>query len=249
METESSNNEALVLGFSNQKGGVGKSTLTHLTAKTLGLAPIGKKVLVIEIDAQGTLNKIRTKQELARPGFIFPYDLVSCKLEDLQKHITVENGSKYDFIFIDMPGTLDKVGIAEMLITADILYIPLSPSEYDTDSTVDFIKTAFHVKQRRKAMGFPFNYYTIINRMKAGTKAGRELADALEEGKINLLDSTITDYEFYKDHSANFEPLIGPNMKQKPSLEFEKFISSLLKTFDEFRLIESVSKIVDQNIK
>jgi chromosome partitioning protein len=246
METTNSKSEALILGFANQKGGVGKSTLTHLTAKTLGSKAMGsKKVLVLEIDKQATLNQIRESWSETHENYNYPYDLITCTLENLLNHLNKENGSKYDFIFIDMPGTLDKTGILKMLTTADILFIPVSPSSYDVNSTVDFIKKVFYIRNEREKIDLPFEYYTIINRVKSGTKAGRELFSMLEANQINLMETTITDYEAYKEHSENFNEIIGP--KQKANLEFEKFMLEFLKLVNKFKINEVAKKVLNEN--
>lgn len=245
MDSKNSNKaEALVLGFANQKGGVGKSTLTHLTAKTLGSASIGKKVKVVEVDKQGTLSEVREEWAKTHENYKYPYDLVSCTLDELHNHLTEEDGAKYDYIFIDMPGTLDKEGIIGMLTTADILFIPLSPSVYDVNSTVTFINTVYEVQEERRKIDLPFTYFTIINRVKPGTKAGRELMSNLEDAKINLFSTTITDYEAYKEHSYSFDEIIGP--KYKPNLEFEKFINEFISSINKFQLVNSVTKIVNK---
>lgn len=234
---------AIVLGFANQKGGVGKSTLTHLTAKTLGLNPNGKKVLVIEVDKQATLTDARSKY--VNDGVSdFPYDLIKCELSDFDSHLSAKNFLKYDFIFLDMPGTLDKDGITIMLVQADILFIPLSPSAYDTNSTASFIEEVFEIQKKREELELPFDYYTIINKVKSGTKAGRELIATLEDYKINLFDTTITDYEAYKEHSVNFNSIIGSKIKH--SYEFEKFIDEFFDKIKKFKLknfIKETSKL------
>ncbi len=233
--------DAIILGFANQKGGVGKSTLTHLVAKTLGSEAMGKKVLVIETDKQGTLSDIR-EGFVSQGSEAFPYDLVKSTVLEFEKHINQENLSKYDYIFMDMPGTIDKEGIITMLLNADILFLPLSPSTFDINSTVGFIEEVYAVKQRRDELELPFEYYTIINRVKSGTKAGRELMGSLEENKINLFETTITDYEAYKDHSINYSPIVGT--KKKESLEFERFMTEFMSKVSKFQLKYAINAIV-----
>lgn len=234
---------AIILGFANQKGGVGKSTLTHLVAKTLGSPTMGKKVLVVETDKQGTLTDIR--EGFKENGVTtFPYDLIRSTVLDFGQHISGENLQKYDYIFMDMPGTIDKEGIITMLLNADILFLPLSPSTFDINSTVGFIEEVYSVKQRRLQLELPFEYYTIINRVKSGTKAGRELMGSLEDNKINLFETTITDYEAYKDHSINYSPILGS--KKKESIEFEKFMAEFTEKVAKFQLKHAVNEIMNK---
>lgn len=222
--------EATILGFINQKGGVGKSTLTHLTAKTLAMEPLNKKVRIIEVDhLQATLKTL--KETITGATENAPYDLVTCDISGIRAALEV---SKFDFIFIDMPGTLDKAGLVEMLMLLDIAFIPIVPNPYDIDSTINFIKKMPQIKETRlKKGGLKFDYYVVLNKVRSRSSAGKQLFDQLEDANINLLQTKLTEYVEYTTHSYNYKPLVG--YRNSASEEFENFISEVLEKIINFR--------------
>ena len=58
---------AKILSISNQKGGVGKSLLTTMTATALGSDPFNLKVAVIDLDQQSTIYNLRQIDKQAYP--------------------------------------------------------------------------------------------------------------------------------------------------------------------------------------
>ncbi len=50
---------AKIIMFGNMKGGIGKSTATLLASTALAQPPFNKKVLVLDLDRQGSLIELR----------------------------------------------------------------------------------------------------------------------------------------------------------------------------------------------
>lgn len=145
--------KAKVISIANHKGGVGKTT----SVATIGVALsiLGKKVLLIDLDAQQnlsfTLTQIedpeRSIYESLIKGDSLPIvnvrenlDLVPASLdlaraeidlaskiarERLIKNLLVDVIDKYDYIFFDCPPSLGVV-TTNALVASDELYIPLT---------------------------------------------------------------------------------------------------------------------------
>jgi len=79
---------AKIVGFVNQKGGVGKSTLTMLVATALAKAPYNLKVAIVDCDAQTSLQDQRKMDE-----FRLTRKLSAAKAEEHLKK--TKNGEGY----------------------------------------------------------------------------------------------------------------------------------------------------------
>lgn len=158
--------------FSNQKGGVGKTTLTFNLG--IWLASEGYKTLLIDTDPQGNLSKSLVDE----PGFglfealsLLDYEAEEVKpclyllsggvklavlektlvgevdaLTRLKELLDGESFKGYDFILIDSPPSLGVL-TGNALTAADYLIIPMNTSLYSMQGTTDLIGTMAKVKK------------------------------------------------------------------------------------------------------
>lgn len=142
-----------IIAIANHKGGVGKSTSTASIGAAL--AKLGKKTLLVDLDAQQNLSFMLTHidepeksiydslvrdEALAIINISEGIDLVPASLElaraeiDLATKIAREGilkahldgvKSKYDYILLDCPPSLGIV-TTNALVAADEIYIPLT---------------------------------------------------------------------------------------------------------------------------
>ena len=133
--------------FGNQKGGVGKSTLTSLCANTLSTAPFAKKVLVIDSDPQQSIIR-RRLEDLQGYEEATPYKIEAMNLKDLQRDVA-QLDQLYDYIFIDVAGKLDsnipveQQEVTKFLQYVDHLFVPFVPGNYSLQSSLDYLKNSF----------------------------------------------------------------------------------------------------------
>src|SRR5271156_6775668 len=91
---------ALIWSFLNQKGGVGKSTLSINVSACLSM--LGQKVLLIDADKQGTATTWAT----LRPESSF--ELVSMARENMARD-AIKLAAGYDFTIIDGPPQAETI--------------------------------------------------------------------------------------------------------------------------------------------
>ncbi len=216
----------IFVGYANQKGGCGKTTLTQLNAKALAYK--GYKVLIIECDFQKSLsNTITTLEEVAKEknlDFKPPYEILFSEVtgveEEAKKAI-----DKYDYVFIDMPGTLDKNGITNMLTVADLLIIPIAIGQYDLESTLTFLETAQKVKEYKEKHEIPFKVKFLINKDDKQLKESKQLKNLLEELEIERFDTIIKHSINYIRHQSKYtNPLEDKTIRFEYGNFIEEFI-------------------------
>src|SRR3954465_13962041 len=100
-----------VLSFVAQKGGSGKSTLVFCCA--VAAEEKGKRVLILDMDEQGTLTAWYKDRDAETPV------LASIKSSELAEAITRAKNSGFDVVLIDTPGR-DEPSVAAAIRAADL---------------------------------------------------------------------------------------------------------------------------------
>jgi chromosome partitioning protein len=168
-----------VISVLNQKGGVGKTTLTvHLAT---ALARKGEKVLLIDADPQGSA----LDWSAARHGKpLFP--VAGLPKASLHKELP-PLAANYSTVLIDGPPRVYDVA-RSAIMASDLVLIPVQPSPYDVwaaKEIVDLLHEASVFKGKLKSA-------FVINRKIVNTAIGRDVAEALAEYPIPVLKASIS---------------------------------------------------------
>ena len=105
------------------KGGIGKSTATLLAATALSQKPFKRKVIVLDLDRQGSLAELRELDQDDTNDFA--YEIRSCTVEQFYNSIE-DLDNNYDLVFLDTGGKLDndlpfdKQEITPILLNTDV---------------------------------------------------------------------------------------------------------------------------------
>lgn len=172
--------------FANQKGGVGKSTLALLFANFLGV--YGHACRMLDCDRQmSILNKYAVdlqrsnipfdpsyvhypNQQLPKnPNSLFTIQrLDMSRLLNITKHqISMGNlqmeDPYYDCTLFDMPGGLNMDTMQPIFQVADAIITPTCFTDFDSDSTHQFVKALNKINCRAKKFIVPNQISSIVN--------------------------------------------------------------------------------------
>ena len=177
----------------NNKGGVGKSTLTVTIA--VGLMRQGYKVLVIDADPQQSVGRWR----LAASGEEHEKDLPWVERVDtpmVGEKIQLERGN-YDYIITDTASNIGFKGdVAQKILisaikNADHIIVPIGASPLDVDGSEDLFDVLKDIWERRDGRYPPAT--VVINAVKPGTSLGRDVgAHVAERFDVPVMETIIT---------------------------------------------------------
>lgn len=190
--------------FTNQKGGVGKTTLTRELGCYLSHEK-GFRVLLVDCDGQGNLSKsflddpgtglyeAVTENEINCQSITDRLDLLSGSiyLSLLEKQLVgefdgylqfkelfeKEEFKAYDFILMDTPPSLGIL-TGNALVAADHLVMPITASQYALQGAGDLLTTMEKIRRSLNpslyALGVVLNSYSPV------TVIGKELKGEME---------------------------------------------------------------------
>jgi chromosome partitioning protein len=163
-----------VIIFPNQKGGVGKTTISR--ELTIFTASLGRKVCIIDADPQGNLTKSLVSQDDITTGLYEALNNQAYELMQVNANLRLLAGDKrlavlekslvgemdaftrlkdlladelfagFDYIFIDSPPSLGIL-TGNGLVAATHFVIPMSPALYTLQGTNDLMDTVSKVRR------------------------------------------------------------------------------------------------------
>ena len=209
----------MIYSFLNQKGGVGKTTLSiHLAD---GLARRRSRVLLIDADPQQTAMKWSTFQA-GKHGF----SVVAMATPTLHKELP-PIAADYTDIVIDGPPRIHNLA-KSIILAADLVLIPVQPSPADvwaTADTVDLVAEAQSFKESIKSV-------IVINRKIGNTVIGRDVRDALATLNTPILQADISQRVAFAEAFAAGKTVADLDPSGRAAQEVEHFITELVRDWD-----------------
>ena len=167
----------MILSFLNQKGGVGKSTLSTNAADYLHRQ--GFKTLLIDADPQGTTNDWASRRDET------PFPVVALARGNMAQEILGLAGN-YDHIVIDGPPRAEALSRA-VVIASDLIVIPIEASgasDWASQTTIRQIQEARQYKENLISV-------FLVTRVIVNTVISRSIRDHVADHGIPLLRGTI----------------------------------------------------------
>jgi len=243
-----------IIAIVNQKGGVGKTTITFNLAK--GLAEKGYKVLAVDNDPQGNLTgafledpttlkadvlaiyeerAAVTPQPAGKNLALIGANIHLSKIADgnFELIYKLKEGlegikEQYDFILIDCLPSFGYLNMAA-LNASDSVLIPTKPAPFALMGLKDLFST---IEKAKKRINKNLKVLGVILNLVEGRKTtiGEELEETLRENYGELVFQTKLFKGTKLEESPSFNQSINEYDPQgKPALQFQNFIDEFLR--------------------
>ena len=177
----------MVITVASTKGGVGKSTIAVNLA--VEAARDGKRVLLVDSDIQGSSIGFRAARERD--------DIKAMSIITSTLHRDLGDFKNFDCIIVDVGGR-DTGVFRSALLAADIVIVPVLPSQYDIWAAADNVENIRLARVVKEIKAF-----FLFNQVIQGTKISGEATAALEEiigdDGIRLMESQLVSRVAYKN--------------------------------------------------
>jgi chromosome partitioning protein len=172
---------AKIIAFANQKGGIGKTQCTVLSASAF--AALGKRVVVLDMDPQASIITARKFDDVTdRKAFA----VESIRASELSESLPALDQTT-DFIFIDLPGKLDidipvnDQAVTRALMYLDYLFIPFVAGNYNLESSLHFLTIARRIESARNALDRKLNLIGFVNMYRNRSRVNDYLIQDIEK--------------------------------------------------------------------
>jgi chromosome partitioning protein len=172
----------MIITVTNQKGGVGKTTLSlHIAAE---FALSGFQTKLIDTDPQHSALDWTAQRDALDLDPLF--ELEAWPKDTLHKHIE-SKASGYDVVIIDVPPQVES-HCRSAVIVADMILVPLNASPFDLWAASATIETIRAARQFKPDIDAAF----VLNSIDPRIVLTRETSAALEEYEdMDLLNTRV----------------------------------------------------------
>lgn len=225
----------ICIAFYNGKGGVGKTTLSVLTASLLH--NMGLNVLFIDTDPQASAYQWSLGfEDVGQRGLPFPVHLTGplTKRSQLVEFINQRRTEETSVIVFDLPPVVDNLMNKLVLNLTDLIVMPVIPDQLTLDAMPASMRLIQSVQEERKALreddpGPVFKI--VINKFKKVLTVHKALVSALRDSEDLLLyDAYLGDLSGFTNASSARTSLkeVTAGANTVPLYQLRSFVDELL---------------------
>ena len=216
-----------IITLFNQKGGCGKSTATMQIAGKLGID--GNKVLVIDLDPQGTASiwhsqSINDDDPKQKP---FPADIIQLDPNNPQILSEIEQAIKgYDYTIVDCPPSADAPGCSASIMVSDLVLIPTIPSPQDIWASA----TAVRLVTKSIETNANLIVYILPTMVKSNLAMANSMIEYVAENiDIPMTRAMLGDRTCYQDSALNGSTVHSVPNSRKAVLEVDSLVKEIIR--------------------
>lgn len=205
----------MIISIQNQKGGVGKTTLSIHISHALSLK--GLRVLLVDTDPQGSSRDWATARKDPPP-----FTVVGLDRPTIHRDLP-QIAKDYDCVVIDGPPRVSELARSG-IVAADLVVIPVQPSPYDVWAAQEVVSLIGEASVFKESLKSVF----AINRKIVNTAIGRDVADALSGYDIPVLRSSVSQRVAFAESAATGQTVLETEPKSQAAKEIKALIDELL---------------------
>lgn len=210
--------KAKICSVINQKGGVGKSTISVSLAYEIGK---NEKVLLIDLDCQSTATDwvANAPEESPFPAAVINLARLGKKsVGEIKKHI-----DSYDWIIIDCPPSVEQNSSRGALLVSDIVIIPVVPAPSDLWAT----EAALELVDEAKVLNEDLQVMVMGSRVK-NTNLAKGVMDILSDfDSVTFLESYTSDLTAYSEAPGYGVGVTDVPSSGKAKVEFKQIVKEI----------------------
>lgn len=212
----------MIIVVGNQKGGVGKSTLTVNLAVAWQQA--GKSVVIIEADP--SVFTVSTWADDREEAGLPP--ILTVKKTGKLKEALRNLDEQYEVVLVDLPGK-DSPEMRSALLAADIFLIPSQPTQADIDATINLAPIVETVGEYNEGM----KTVVVINRLTTHARSTdlEDATEALAQAFDAILSNAIYDRKAFRSSLSEGKSVLEGS-DEKAATEIRNLAHDLEREFN-----------------
>lgn len=237
-----------IISISNQKGGVGKTTLTSLVCSQLHYR-YGIRCLAVDADPQLSLYSMRDREMKALSSrkqlqdlcnrFYSEADIGMYPVFRMDKYGSLVNlissiiTTGIDAILVDLPGSISQQNVLDTLLGIEYLYVPVVPDRVVIEATMTFhyllkeLQRSIPDRCQLKAVRYFMTQVDARVNIKTVMDSYRE---TFSEAGMVFLETVIPRSVRFSKESVDYDPVVRSTLlPMKPAIATELMIESLTK--------------------
>jgi chromosome partitioning protein len=208
----------MIIGVLNQKGGVGKTTLSLSIAHELARRTAFDKILVVDSDPQQSALNWSEIREIK-----LPFSVIGFSKKSLHRDLP-PIAKNYTHVIIDGSPRVTELA-RSCIMASDLIVVPCTPSPYDvwaSSETIELIKEANVYKEKLKGV-------FTINRKIANTAISRDVIEVLNGMELPVLNTHVTQRVLFAEVVATGKTIFDVEPEGKAASEIVSLVDELLK--------------------